>query len=221
MNKKPKPRKCKNPECEEVFTPFYNTTQAVCSPKCAIAYAKICQDKKEANQWCKEKKKMKINTTNWKNNLQKEVQKIARHIDYGLLCLARNKPGQIHGGHIFSKGGHSNMRFDLHNIHRQSAQSNKWFSDDSLLREKLQQEYGSDYFEMLKEMRNREQVKYSNEDYHSFYIKARKISNLLSKKNKDLVGPRTVNDRMRLREEINKEIGIYKDDTELNNYKSE
>lgn len=202
-----KPKKCK--VCKDPFTPTYNTLQAVCSNKCAIEYGKKKAKEKEQKKWKKEKAQLKKNVTNWKNKLQTEVQKIARYIDYGLPCLARETNGQMHGGHVFAKGGHSEIRFDLHNLHRQSAHSNTFKNDDGLLREKLISEYGQEYFDALQSKRNQPVPKHSNEVYHAFYLKARKIANRLHKENKELFKPRSVQERIDLREQINKELGIY------------
>jgi hypothetical protein len=202
-----KEKKCK--VCKEPFIPTYNTLQAVCSHKCAIAHGKKKAKEKAKKEWKKEKEVLRKNVTNWKNELQKEVQKIARYIDFGLTCLARGTNGQMHGGHVFAKGGHPEMRFDLHNIHRQSAHSNTFKNDDGLLRERLAEEYGEEYLESLKDLRRRKVPKHSNEVYHAFYLKARKIANRLKKENNELFKPRSVEERIRLREEINKELGIY------------
>jgi hypothetical protein len=195
--------------CKEKYQPT-KPLQMVCSPKCAYEYTQDARKKKAKKDWKVEKEEIKKDITNWKNNLQTEIQKIARYIDHGLLCLARNQKGQIHGGHVFSKKNNPNIRFDLNNIHRQSAQSNKWEQDDSLIREKLVEEYGQEYYDGLLEAKNhREQVKYVNIQYHAFYLKARKISNALKKENDNLLEPRSVKQRIKLREEINNQLGIY------------
>lgn len=152
-----------------------------------------------------EVKKMRDNVTNWKKRLQDQVQLIARLIDYGLPCLARNINGQMHGGHVFSKGGHAEMRFNLHNIHRQSAYSNTFKSDDGLLREKLSDEYGEDYFNFVSSLRNLEVKKYSNIEYKNFYEKAV----FETKKIKSDLKVRSISERIKLRNEINNSIGIY------------
>lgn len=202
-----KKKRCK--QCKEYFEPP-RPLAYICSPSCAALYQEVKRKEKQEKAWKKQKEKMVINVTKWKDKLQTEVQKIARYIDYGLLCLARDQGGQIHGGHVYSKKSSPNIRFDLHNIHRQSAQSNKWESDDILLREKLVEEYGQEYWDNLREIRNRrEQVKYPNEVYHAFYLKARKIANRLAKENKKLLKPRSVRERIELRDQINRELNIY------------
>lgn len=151
-------------------------------------------------------KKIKENLTKWDAILRAEIQKIARLIDYGLPCLARGTRGQIHGGHIYATGGNKTMSYNLHNIHRQSAYSNHFQNDDGLLREGLQNEYGKEYFEFVSNLRRIEALKYSNEQYHSFYLKARQIALKLSKTK----GINSLPDRIKLRNEINLELGIYK-----------
>lgn len=158
-------------------------------------------------------KKMKENLTRWDAILRAEIQKIARLIDYGLPCLARNTSGQMHGGHIFATGGNKTMSYNLHNIHRQSAYSNHFQNDDGLLREGLQNEYGKEYLYFISNLRRIEALKHSNEQYHQFYLKARKISLKLSKKRLMYSLP----ERILLRNEINLELGIYK--TEYCTYK--
>lgn len=155
-----------------------------------------------------ETKRQKIESTNWINKLQSKVQEIARIIDFGHTCLARKTNGQMHGGHIFSKGGHAEMRLNLHNIHRQSAHSNKYNSDDGLLREQLSIEYGNEYWEFLVGLKKFSVPNYHNLDYYEFYKRACKIANRL-KKNKEVL---TVEERVSLRNEVNFELGIYSDE---------
>mgnify|MGYP000406161682 CR=1 FL=1 len=161
------------------------------------------QERKRLNE-----KKKKI--TDWKKKLQDEINKIARFIDYKLPCLARDYyPGQMHGGHVFSRGGNSNIRYNLHNIHRQSAQSNKWQNDDPELREGVIREYGDEYLEWLRSLKGSPQVKYSNVEYFEFKTKAAAIARKLEKENNKLDRPRTAKERIDLRNKINEELGIY------------
>jgi len=164
------------------------------------AKKKVKADKK------KEHKKAKIKVENWKKKLQLKVQEIARLIDHGQDCLARQIPcKQAHGGHVYSKGGHTEMRFNLHNIHRQSAYSNTFQNDDDLMKEGIVREYGQEYRDFLDFLKGQEVPKYSNLEYHEFYKKACKIANELRKDLK-------VNDaqtRIKLRNKANTEIGLY------------
>ena len=151
--------------------------------------------------------KEKRENINYKVKLQSKVQEIARIIDHDLPCLARNKFGQMHGGHIYSKGSSPNCRFNLHNIHRQSAQSNHWQNDDYLLREGLKKEYGEEYFEFILSLRNTTPAKYTNKDFEEFYKMACKIAVTLKKNITPI--PYSVEERIELRNDINKTLGIY------------
>lgn len=202
--------------CKSKFIPKYSTLQKYCSNiDCKVAWAiqetKKIKDKEEKNKkiaWNKEKEKIRINVANWKNLLQDDINKIARLIDSGLLCLARNKAGQIHGGHIFSRGSNSTIRFNLHNIHRQNAQSNHFQNDDGLLREGLINEYGQEYMDFISELRRTPSLCYKNKDYHEFTLKARKIVSDLEKLNLTY----SLENRILLRNKINLSLGIYEEE---------
>jgi len=140
-----------------------------------------------------------------KSKLQRKIQLIVRLIDKGQLCLARNTRGQMHGGHVFARGGNSQMGFNLHNIHRQSASSNKYQNDDGLLRDGVVYEYGQPYMDYIGSLKRTPSVKYSDAEYREFYLKASKIA--LKLKAGDLRYSKE--DRIRLRNEINIELGIY------------
>jgi hypothetical protein len=151
-------------------------------------------------------KELKENLTNWRVKLQTKIQEIARFIDIGLPCLALGyHAGQIQGGHIFSKGSNTTIALNLHNIHRQSAQSNHSHNDDGLLRDRLSEEYGEGYLNFLKSLKMIPSLHYTNSDYMYFYKVACEISNDLKKKgrNFDLKG------RIETRNAINIALGIY------------
>ncbi len=93
---------------------------------------------------------------NLKNELQKEVNAIARLIDIDRGCISCNHgyggvfTRQAHGGHYYSVGGHSNLRFNLHNIHRQCSVCNNHNSGELRgYRLGLINRYGEDYMKMV------------------------------------------------------------------------
>ena len=141
----------------------------------------------------------------WSSKLQDIVNAIVRTIDHGLLCLARNQRGQMHAGHVFARGGNQTIRLNLHNIHRQSAQSNKWQNDDGLLREGLVKEYGSHYMDFISQLRQTPSLKLSNIEYRELTAMARLILKDLKVADKIY----TAMERIELRNRINKELGIY------------
>jgi hypothetical protein len=154
-----------------------------------------------------EEKKNKMDLVNWRSKLQTKIQEISRLIDLGQPCLARGyHADQIHGGHIFSKGSNTTMALNLHNIHRQSAQSNTFSNDDGLLRDGLVNEYGEEYFEFIKSIKKHKPLKYLNIEYYHFYKEACEVSNVFKKLGKTFPNPE---DRITARNEVNNLLGIY------------
>lgn len=154
----------------------------------------------------KQHKKDKEAFKDWSKELQVKVNLIVRLIDKGLPCLARNyQAKQSHAGHLYSRGSNQTIRFNLHNIHRQSAQSNHFQNDDGLLREGLIKEYGQEYMNFISELRRTPQLHIKNAEYHDLYKKASKICLRLQKSDNEY----SLEDRIRLRNSINKELGIY------------
>lgn len=170
----------------------------------------IPKAKKEVKKKEKERfNKMKAATTNNLQKLQKKVQEIVRLIDFNQPCTARPQltsfKGQ--GGHVNPKGAHPECRVNLHNIHLQSAQSNKWMNDDDKMKEGLERIYGKEYRLFVEGLANRAIVKHSNDDYGAMYRIACSIANELKRdlKKRDSL------DRLMLRNKYNKEIGCYPD----------
>ena len=141
----------------------------------------------------------------WSKRLQDEINRIARTIDKGLPCLARNIRGQMHAGHVFARGGNQTIRLNLHNIHRQSAQSNHFQNDDGKLREGVVNEYGYDYMEFISGLRRTPALTYNNREYRDLTEKARKILKRLKEADRIY----TKSERIEMRNRINVELGIY------------
>lgn len=200
--------RCKH--CKEKFEAiFFNQKFCLEKDECISAFAKWNKaeaEKKKAKAWRKKKQVFKAKD---KDKLQDQINRIVRLIDFGLTCLAKGyHPNQMHAGHIFSRGSESAIRYNLHNIHRQSAQSNHFQNEDGLLREQLKKEYGNSYYDFINGLRRFKGFKLSDSEYYQLYLKARKIANELDKKGYKY----SLQDRITLRNEINKELGIYPDE---------
>lgn len=167
-----------------------------------ISIVKTEKEKQSKKQTREQKDKLK----NWSVELQKKVNHIVRLLDKGLPCLATERIAKKYdAGHIYARGGNQSIRFNLHNIHRQSAQSNHFQNDDGLLREGIVREYGQEYMTFISELRRTPALKYSNEQYHEFYKKASEIVLKLKKEDKEYLDW----ERLAKRDIINTEIGIY------------
>lgn len=199
--------------CKAKFTAKHKSIERWCSPEHGYEYAKMLKEKKEKKEFREYKKKTKEKITNWKTELQKKVQQIARLIDTGLPCIARGPSstgniGQIHGGHVYPKGGYPQMRFNLHNIHRQGAHSNHFQNDDGKMRDGVEREYGTEYLNFLKSMTGTQPPKLSNKEYHEKY----KLANLIVNKLKKATasgGTYAKFQRLSLRNQINYILNIY------------
>ena len=193
--------KCRYSKCGKSFKRL-QPLQVVCSPSCAYKYQK---EKRENDL----KKLHKIIETkdyiDYGAKLQDKVNLIVRLIDKGLKCLARKRGGQMHAGHVYARGGNATIRYNLHNIHRQNAQSNHHQNDDGLLREGLANEYGYNYMEFISALRQTKALDLNNMEFKALTRKASKIASELKKEDKRY----NLKERIELRNKINVKLGIY------------
>lgn len=202
-------KKCK--VCQKEFK-VQRPMQAVCSPKCA--YQQVKKDRLD-------KKTVKQNDRSWLNyKINSTVQEIARIIDYGQKCLARpnhNRNGisevQFHGGHCWSKGGHPECKWNLHNIHAQNAGSNNKGSDDHLMFVGLEKRYGERYRKFVENLANKKAPKHTIQELKDIYQRAKEFRNDLKKKTKEqenlLNNGHEVSKLLELRNEGNTKLKIY------------
>lgn len=188
---------------------------------CEVCFRSWCKSTTEGREWVvknilprakKEIKKsddvkfqkMKDNITDYKKPLQLVCQEICRLIDFGQLCTARSITcKKENGGHVYSKGGHSQCRFNLHNIHIQSEYSNTYKSDDGLMRKGIERIYGKEYGEFVDSLLAYPVPKFI--DYKEAYKRACGFRNQI-KRDKII---NSEEDRIRLRNTANVVIGIY------------
>lgn len=156
-----------------------------------------------------ESKREKVN---YSGKLQSKVQEIARLIDLGHPCLARNKMALSYdGGHVFGKGSHPECRYNLHNIFAQDSKSNHSTTEDALMLIGVENTFSKDYRLFVESLKNKPTEKHSKADYERFYRKACKIANELIKN-----GERFNNaQRIEMRNKINAELGIYNSNRNL------
>lgn len=197
--------KCK---CDNEFEPLYYN---------GIIKSKLCYqclikkgNEKRKKEWNKEKTKLKAELkteSQWLNDLQKLINKIARLIDYGQPCIATgNYKGKMNGGHFASVGSHPSIRFNLHNIHIQSEHSNNWKGGDNVrYSDGLERVYGDEYLDYVRGLRKTGKIGLSTEDIKEKIGIAKKIIKEFSENE-----IRNAAQRILLREECNARLGIYK-----------
>lgn len=118
--------RCK--ECGTKFIPKYKFQKfCVDNDICLKAFADFAREMEQKRQIQDWKKRKPIlvednkKVPEFKNDLQKEINKIARLIDGDLPCIScgTQNPVQYAGGHRKSVGSHPNIRYHLDNIHKQ------------------------------------------------------------------------------------------------------
>ena len=199
---------CKNRNCKAEFEPIYHNGILV-SRLCLKCLSEKGKQKLK-KEWKKEKAeiKAKLKThSEWKNELQREINHIARLIDFGQPCIATGSyNGKKNGGHFIAVGANDTIRFNLHNIHIQSEHSNTFKGGDNMrYSEGIERIYGLDYLERIRALKQTKEIKISISDYAGIIKTAKSIVSELLKANLVYLP----NERIELREKYNKKIGIY------------
>lgn len=175
-------RQCKN--CGEVFQKK-RPLQMTCGYACALEYANEQKQKKAKKEWSERKKELKpkLYAKKYRNQLQSEINKLARNIDayFNLPCIDCGKPytGQIDGAHFHNVGGNEHLRYNLHNIHSARAHCNQYDSEHKKrYPEGLRKRYGKYYLEYVEyELRNEyKELKLTEQEIYEKLKLVRKIN---------------------------------------------
>ena len=154
--KEVKQKTCK--ACGGKFKPSFNSTQVVCSPKCALAHAPANQQKARKAIDQRERREIKVRKEKLKSRADhlKEAQVVVnqyirlRDADLPCVSCGRFHDGQWHAGHFRSAGGHPELRFEPLNIWRQCAPCNTHKSGDLVnYRAELVRRIGAEKVEWL------------------------------------------------------------------------
>lgn len=136
--KEVKQKTCK--ACGSKFTPSFNSTQVVCSIKCAQAHAPanhekarkaIAQREREQSRADKERVKPKGAHAREAQALVNEWVRL-RDADQPCISCGRHHEGQYHAGHFRTVGSAPELRFEPLNIHKQCAPCNNHLSGNIL-----------------------------------------------------------------------------------------
>jgi hypothetical protein len=191
--------------CDSCLYSFFTTTEV----------GKILFEKRKiqikSSNWRIEKKELKekLKTlSDYKNDLQKEINTIVRLIDNGHPCIAtKSFGGKMNAGHYISIGSNSTIRFHLENIWLQSEHSNMWKSGDTLrYQEGIVELFGKDYLDHLNSLKMIPAIKLSINDLKEKILICRIFVKELKNCNKIFSNM----DRISIRKELNAKIGIYK-----------
>lgn len=208
--------------CTTKFTP--RNMEPVCSPKCAIEYNRRARQKKEQtdNKAWRSQKQILLDKTRkhsyYEDKLQEVVNAIARAIDNDLPCISCDSTaGQAHGGHYHAVGSNNSIRFNLHNIHKQDAHCNMYkHANQVKYSAGLRKRYGKKYYDRVQFdiVRQYPSVKLTIAELSYATQRARRWLRFILIANEGALAegaePKTPAQRIMLRSEANKYIGIYK-----------
>lgn len=139
--------------------------------------------------------------------VQPIINEIARLIDYGCPCICTGLyDGRQNGGHYMSTGSNRTLALNLLNIYMQSYESNgPKGGDNHLFRQGLIDTYGQNHLDLVESLKRIPALHLSKQDL----IDARKIAMEIRNELKADLKYREPKERIALREEINKRIGIF------------
>jgi hypothetical protein len=171
------------------------------------------KQKKDNQVWKAKAKEKEAKPSYFEALLQVEINAIIRLIDKDLpnciSCNPKTPIKQSFAGHFHAIGGHSHLRFNLHNEHRQCFSCNGKKGGrpiqyiDGLIRE-----YGEEYAEYVQftMRRNFKTMKWTKDDLKGWI----EIARLIKKELIELDNIYTPEERIELRTEYNFRLAIYK-----------
>ncbi len=140
-----KQKTCK--ACGEKFAPMFNTTQVVCSQKCALAHAPANSEKARKAIDQRERREIRVRKEKLKSRAehmreaQAAVNEYVRLRDAHLPCISCDSMPNDHdlitgsrwdAGHYRSVGACPELRFEPLNIHRQCVRCNRNLSGNAV-----------------------------------------------------------------------------------------
>ena len=204
-----KSKKCK--VCGDGFVPKRSTLEQVCSIDCAIILGKskvkkeiLAKNKKETSIL---REKLKT-ITEWHNDLQREINLIVRTIDLGHPCISSQRPlgKSFDAGHLYGRQSNPHIRYHLFNIFAQSVHDNQWKSGNPLdFVDGIEKTFGKEVKEYCLSLKGLESIKLSVEEIKNIIPLARGIVKYLKLQDRKF----TTEERISLRKEFNKTLGIY------------
>lgn len=218
--KKLKERDCKG--CGERFQPV-RYFHVACTPSCAIKLAREKSEKKrkleeskENKAWKVRKKELKDKTkksSEYKHDLEVEVNHIVRLIDKGHECISSGeKQYQVNSGHMYSVGSYPALRFNLLNIYNQSVHDNLHKGGNGVIyKERIKEIFGQEVSEEIESLKVRyKELRLSIPELKEKIKTARKAVRYLIKHTEGEEKPFITEDRINLRRFYNDVLGIYK-----------
>jgi len=143
--------------CKTQFAPMQPMAR-VCSPFCALTFARSVRAKAEKVAQVKDRRetKQKLDKLKSRSQWAKEAQASfnafirARDADQPCISCGRHHGGQYHAGHYLSVGARPELRFVESNVHKQCQPCNTHLSGNAVLyRQALQDKLGAEVLAYL------------------------------------------------------------------------
>lgn len=166
----------------------------------------------KAKNWKEEKAKMKESVktlSDYKSDLQKEINTLVRELDKGHRCISGRKllGNRYDAGHFFSRGSNPSLAFNLMNIYGQSVHSNQWKSGDQInYLIGLERDFGKDHKDYVLSLKGLYPIlKITSEEIKPKIEIVRGLIKWVRSQDRKF----TNKERIELRKEFNAKIGIY------------
>lgn len=180
--------------CKTKFTPTRFLQKFCTSENCIDASIIYAKEKVKSN-------------SDFKKDLQVEINTIVRAIDDGYPCIATGTlEGKRNAGHYIGTKANPTIRFHLENIWIQSEHSNMWQSGDTIrYQQGIIKTFGSDYLDYMNSLQQIPLIRLTSEEIKEKTSIARGIIKWLKLQNRQF----TSEERISLRKEFNKTLQIY------------
>lgn len=173
----------------------------------SILHAKKETNKVKSIETKQAKEKLKTRS-DWEADLQKEINLIVRLIDKGHPCISsgRNLGKSYDAGHLMGRQSHPQIRYHLFNIFSQSVHDNQWKSGNQLeFVNGIEKTFGTKVKDYCLSLKGLEPLRLTVDEIKDKISVARSIVKWLKLQDRMFY----VSERIELRKEFNKTIGIY------------
>ena len=175
-----------------------------------VEFAKQVNVKKVKKENALEKSilKEKLKTlSEWKKDLQTEINTLVREIDKGHPCIATGSyDGKKNAGHYISVGSNQTLRFHLENIFLQSEHSNSWKAGDTIrYQQGIINTFGQEYMDYMNLLQSITPIKLAIEDIKPKIPLVRSLIKWVKLQDKKFSNE----ERIFLRKQFNEKINIY------------
>lgn len=190
------------PECRQAGTEAKNILI-----KKAMEKVKASKEKISRKETKVLREKLKT-LSDWKNDLQKEINLIVRLIDFNHPCISSGRPlgKSFDAGHMLGRQAYPEVRYHLMNIYAQSVEQNQHKSGNVIgFMDGLEQVFGKNHLDAVMALKSYPALRITIEELKEKISIARSIVKWLRLQDREF----TTKERLELRKKFNETLGIY------------